>query len=484
LSAIVVRYHPGPSLAPTACVNNSDKIRANDSRLAHERWRTWLPLGAVVAAVFALVALPLLRAVQVRPLNEEMRLLTEPSRALLTRIHVALALEQSLVRNFIEGGDSVSIVRYRKVVEDERRAYAEIAPLIRQLGPTVRRDFDQLLELEKAWHREVDKLLSQPASQRSTRDPERARLYEDILLTAAALDEGLNAEAATRRAAIEATNRAQVWITFAVGGIALATAFLIAWIGRRLRLFAVSEEDARRRLEEAAESRARLIRGITHDLRNPLQSITGSADLLAEEVSGTLTASQREVVQRIQRSARHLVSMVSDLLQLAMAEGGTLTVRPAPTRIADLLRHLIKSFAADAASKEMELTLDLESEEIEIVTDAQRVTQVLQNLVSNALKYTPRGGRITVAAGLRKPAGAADSSPFLAIDVADTGHGIPDDQIATIFDEFTRMESHKGLPGSGLGLAIASRVAGLLGGKLTVSSSPSGSVFTLWLPQG
>ena len=80
-------------------------MRTSDSRLAHDRWRTWLPLGAVVLAVFALVALPLLRVVQVRPFNEEIRTLTEPSRTLLTRIHVALALEQSLLRDFIERSD-------------------------------------------------------------------------------------------------------------------------------------------------------------------------------------------------------------------------------------------------------------------------------------------------------------------------------------------------------------------------------------------
>ena len=462
-------------------VNASETIRTNDSRLAHDPWRTWLPLGAVILAVFALVALPVLRALQVRPLNEEIRTIIEPSRNLLTRIHVALALEQSLLRDYVEGGDSLAAARYRKAVADERMAYEELRPLVLQLGPAVRRDFDQLRELEAAWHREIDKILARPGPQRFARDPMHARIYEDLLLTAAQLDEGLNAAAANRRAAIEATSSAQVWITFAVGAIALLTAVLIAWIGRRLRSFAMSEESGRRRLEEAIESRTRLMRGITHDLRNPLQTITGSAEMLAEEMPGRLNAAQLEMIQRIRASARHVLSMVSDLLQLSMAEGGTLSVNPVPTPIPELLRSLIGAYAQDARTLRLDLALEVESEDLAVVTDPQRVTQILQNLVSNALKYTPAGGRVTISAAMRALPDASDGSKLLAIDVADTGPGIPDDQIDNIFDEFARLERHRGLPGSGLGLAIARKVAVLLGGNLTVASSPAGSTFTLWL---
>jgi signal transduction histidine kinase len=463
-------------------VNASDTIRANDSRLAHDRWRTWLPLGAVIAAVFALVALPVLRAVQVRPMYDEMRTVLDPSRNLLTRIHVALALEQSLLRDFIEGGDSLAAARYRRAVADERMAYEELAPLIQRLGPELRRDFEQLRELERAWHGEIDKLLEQPGSQRIDRDPMHAKTYEEILLTAASLDEGLNQAASSRRAAIEATTSAQVWITFSVGIIALFTVILVAWIGRRLRSFAMGEESARRRLEEAIESRARLMRGITHDLRNPLQTITGSSEILAEEIPGKLNANQLEMVQRIRTSARHLLSMISDLLQLSMAEGGTLSVRPVPTPVPGLLRPLVQAYEADAKASRLELTLHVESEELSIVTDPQRVTQILQNLLSNALKYTPAGGAVSVTAAMRVPPGAADLSPLLAIEVADTGPGIPEDRQENIFEEFARLETHQGVPGSGLGLAIARRVAVLLGGNITVTSSPAGSTFTLWLP--
>jgi signal transduction histidine kinase len=458
-------------------------MRTNDSRLAHDRWRTWLPLGAVVLAVFALVALPVLREVQVRPYNEEIRTITEPSRTLLTRIHVALALEQSLLRDFIERSDSVAVIRYRKAVGDEREAYSDLAPLVLRLGPKIKSDFDQLRELERAWHAEIEKLLSRQGPQRLARDPMHAKLYEEVLLTAARLDEGLNEAAASRRAAVEATNRAQVWITFTVGAIALLTALLIAWLGRRLRSFAVREESGRHHLQQAIESRQRLIRGVTHDLKNPLQTISGTAEILADGIPGQLNPAQQTMVRRIGGSARHLVSMVSDLLEMSMAEGGSLSIRPVPTSLRELLTQTVDGYSQMALTRGLSLTLDVCADSPEIVTDPQRVAQVMQNLISNALKYTPAGGRVMVSVVMRVSQHAAAPTEMVAIEVSDTGEGIPSDKLEHIFDEFTRLDSHRDLPGSGLGLAVARRIAVLLGGNLTVESSPEGSTFTLWLPR-
>ncbi|MGH9423150.1 MAG: hypothetical protein ACRD3J_24450, partial [Thermoanaerobaculia bacterium] len=242
-----------------------------DARIAHERWRAWVPLAAVIVALFALVMLPLLRTMQVRPLYDEMRTVTEPSRNLLSRVHVSLAMEQSLLRDYVEGGDSVAVDRYRKAVEDERAAYAGLAPLMDRLGPEVQSDFKQVRELERVWHSEIEVTLAQPGGSTRTRDPMHARTYEELLLSAARLDESVNAAAENRRSAIEATNHAQVWITFAIGIVALFAAVIVAWLGRRLRSFAVREAAGRRNLEEAIEARERLMRGITHDLKNPLQ---------------------------------------------------------------------------------------------------------------------------------------------------------------------------------------------------------------------
>jgi signal transduction histidine kinase len=420
---------------------------------------------------------------QLRPVYHDMRTVTEPGRSLLTRIHVALAMEQSLLRDYLENPDSITVVRYRKAVEEEHRAYAELEPLISQLGPAVRTEFEQLRELERGWHGEIAKFLERARTQRLSRDPLHAKLYEDVLLSAARLDEALNAAAARRWTAIEATNRAQEWITFVVGFIALAAAVLVAWLGRRLRTYAVTEEAARHELEEAIESRERLMRGITHDLRNPLQTISGHAEILEEGIRGPLTPLQGESVAGIRSSARHLLSMIGDLLELARAEGGRLEIRPGETLIGPIVVETVREYSSRAAKTGLHLTTTVASDLPAVITDGDRVKQVLENLVSNAIKYTPSGGTVRVCAETRRPQGARPRSVWIAIDVSDTGEGIPRDRLETIFDEFTRLESHIGKPGAGLGLAIARRVARLLGGDVTVSSSSSGSTFTLWLPQ-
>jgi signal transduction histidine kinase len=111
------------------------------------------------------------------------------------------------------------------------------------------------------------------------------------------------------------------------------------------------------------------------------------------------------------------------------------------------------------------------------------VQQILGNLLSNAIKYTPAGGQIKVRAELKLRNGAVGAERWAAIEVVDTGPGIPNDQIERVFDEFSRLKIHEDKPGAGLGLAIARRVSRLLGGDLTAASADGrGSVFTLWLP--
>jgi len=435
-----------------------------------------------MAALFALVMLPVLRTMQVRPLYDDMRTLTEPSRNFLIRVHVSLALEQSLLRDFLERNDSVAASRYRKAVEDERAAYAGLTPLVARLGPNAQSEFGQVRELERAWHAEIEKVLAAPALTRRARDPMHARIYEDLLLSTARLDETLDAASQSRRASIEAANRGQVWITFAVGAIALTAAVIVAWLSRRVRSFAVREEAARRELEEAIIARERLTRGITHDLKNPLQVILGGAELLAEEIAGPLNSAQSRTVKRIIASSNHLLSMVTDLLELSMATGGTLTIRPAIVSLAAIILETVSQY--DVHARKSGLTLEVSIDDpLEVVTDPQRVTQILQNLISNAVKYTPSGGRILVTGRTPPAESVNDPRSLVAIEVSDTGDGIPSDQLESIFNEFSRLEGHRKIPGAGLGLAVARRISVLLGGNITVTSSASGSTFTLWLPR-
>jgi len=173
---------------------------------------------------------------------------------------------------------------------------------------------------------------------------------------------------------------------------------------------------------------------------------------------------------------------VRDLLDTSMAESGTLTVRPSQCSVRELVTEVAGECSAAAARRQIELTCDPGEDPFNVVTDPSRVRQILQNLVSNAVKYTNPGGKIRLSAARRNVDHESVSRDMIVVDVADTGPGIPPDQLEKVFEEFWRLESHRNIPGSGLGLSVARRIATLLDGTLTVESSPRGSTFKLWIP--
>lgn len=226
----------------------------------------------------------------------------------------------------------------------------------------------------------------------------------------------------------------------------------------------------------------RLVRSIAHDVRTPLNAITGFSELLESEGQGPLNAKQRDYVSSIQAAASRANSIIESLLHLMEMEHGDLDVNPEPTPISALLRQLAReqNAAIERAGQKLELNLAPVGE---IVTDPELVQRVVSNLLSNAIKYNQAAGTVWVE--LERVEGSL--SPLrcesVAIHVADTGPGIPPEQHEQIFKEFVRLPSTAAEGGSGLGLAIARRIAHLLGGALLLQSWPdAGSQFTLWLP--
>lgn len=446
-------------------------------------WRTWTPLVALLLALVGLVLLPILRARLVEPLHEDLRSGIEPARSVVTRIHLALAMEGTLAREFMERRDTMLIAGYRTALDDELAAYKDLTPYIDRLGPNVRTEFNALKVLQASWHSAIQQSMSTPFTRRLGGDPFHPAEYERLLVGAARLDEELSSAAERRWAEADATNRAQRWVTVVVGIIALSAALIVAWLGRGLRLFAAAAERDRADLEDAIEARARLVRGITHDLKNPLNAIVGYTELLEQGIKGPLSAEQMQSVNRIRRSAESLLSLIRDILDMSRAESGQLTVVPQTTRILPIVEDVAEEHAASAAASGHRLVVKPSSDLPAISTDPRRVRQVLGNLLSNAIKYTPAGGEISLLASLKSRDGAIHDQQWIAIQVVDTGPGIPEDHVANIFEEFSRLDIHRDKPGAGLGLAIALRIARLLGGDLTVNRGKvRGSVFTLWLP--
>jgi len=250
---------------------------------------------------------------------------------------------------------------------------------------------------------------------------------------------------------------------------------------RRIHLLEDSER-RREELEEVTESRGRLIRGFAHDLKNPLGAADGYVALLEDDVLGPISAKQKETLTRVRRLIGSSLEIISHLVELHRAEAGQIPIEWAPVVLRDAVREITEAYRGQATSKGLVVAASVDEDLPVIESDASRVRQVLGNLLSNAVKYT-ESGEVLVSASLRNGDGdRVAAGLWVAIDVTDTGPGIPADKQHLLFREFTRLDP-EATHGAGLGLAISQRIASALGGCITMESEAGrGSTFTLWLP--
>lgn len=241
-----------------------------------------------------------------------------------------------------------------------------------------------------------------------------------------------------------------------------------------------TSERGREALRRALESRARLVRGFSHDVKNPLGAAEGQLALLEDGIPIELPPELRDGVSRARRSIRTALSLIDSLIELARAEAGQVRLEYTTVEMGGVVRELVEEYRAAAEARGLYLELDVPDDLPHVTTDVDRVRQVLGNLLSNAIRYTDSGG-VDVRVWIRN-GGVSTTDRCFCVDVRDTGRGVPEDARESIFTEFTRLARDDN-GGSGLGLAIGRRVARLLGGDITLVSEPGkGSTFTLCLP--
>lgn len=255
---------------------------------------------------------------------------------------------------------------------------------------------------------------------------------------------------------------------------------LAALAYEKVRLLDEARE-GRLELERLMKSRQRLMRGFSHDVKNPLGAADGYAELLSAGVYGELTPKQRESIQSIRRSIHRALDLIHDLNELARAETGNVALRRQVVDLGDLVRTSGDEYRGAANASGLSLTVDVAEELPTVETDGARVRQIVGNLLSNAIKYTKAGSVVLrVRAYPAETVGGARG--WVHFDVIDTGLGIPADKRDIIFEEFSRLGAND-RAGAGLGLAISKRLAEALGGQITVESEVGcGSTFTLRLP--
>jgi signal transduction histidine kinase/ActR/RegA family two-component response regulator len=231
--------------------------------------------------------------------------------------------------------------------------------------------------------------------------------------------------------------------------------------------------------EAASRAKSEFLAAMSHELRTPLNGIIGYAQILARDAG--LNAMQQRSVAAIERSADHLLELISDVLDLAKIEASHLDLHPQPVELEKFLDALIELARMNAVQSGLRFSYEMRSElPATVIVDERRLRQVLHNLLGNAVRYTEIGG-VTFGVSA-SPVG--DGHCVLQFSVEDTGIGIARDQIEKIFDRFLQLkESVRRGEGSGLGLTIARRLARAMGGEISVRSEPGrGSCFTVELP--
>ena len=233
-------------------------------------------------------------------------------------------------------------------------------------------------------------------------------------------------------------------------------------------------------LEQASVAKSQFLANVSHDVRTPLNAILGYTSLLLRGVAGPMATPQRDSLGRVDANARHLLTLITDILDISRIEAGKMPVRLTPIRLKELVDEIMSEVEPLIATSNLTVTATVPHGLPVIRSDRQKVKQILLNLLTNALKFTPRGS-VTVSCA-HQSAGRT-----ISLAVADTGIGIAPADQERIFEAFSQADSASAREGggTGLGLAICQRLASVLGGQITLQSKVrEGSTFTLVIPVG
>ena len=290
----------------------------------------------------------------------------------------------------------------------------------------------------------------------------------------------------------------ELGVSLFVIGTMVVFAVAVLWSAKVMRRSEIIREEARERAERASRiareaqaaaekanrSKSEFLAVMSHELRTPLNAIRGYAEILDMNIAGPLTESQRDHLRKIQRSEAHLLGLIDDLLNYTQIETGRLSYAMRDIRLGSIVDQALVLTQPRAKAKNVSVESAIaEDSEIMVVGDHDKLVQIVVNLVSNAIKFSRPGSAVAIACA----ACNGDSIRNVALEVRDTGRGIPPDQLDHIFEPFFQVD--KGLTrnndGVGLGLAISLTLARAMSCEISAVSAPGeGSVFTLTIPSG
>jgi signal transduction histidine kinase len=473
-------------------MRGSDPRYGGDAAIAERSRWWWAPLVLIAVALVLLFVAPFVTSERLTGVRRHAAEFTSPALVRVNDLQASLALETAARSEQARGGGEAIAAGSAAVAARATTAMDEhlLDSLVSRISPEAVARAEEARAAIIAWQAEEDRLARQisaadgrvDSATMATRN-RRWEAVEAALASTQRLEDVLNAGTVSERATIARLERLNVMVPAALVPLALLALLAVAWTARRTILLSHEARRGRLAAEAAMASKSALMRGVTHDLKNPIGAARGYADLLAEGALGPVPESQIQVVGRLRNLLTVTLDTVNDLVELSRVDSGELRIDQHETNVVAIAREVCDDYRAMAAAAGLHLTLDdsAAGDGAGVVrTDPVRVRQVMGNLLSNAVKYTPSGGNVVIRASqvVVDPLGQA-----VALEVIDDGPGIAPSFREKVFGEFFRVPNDNGADGAGVGLAIARRVARLLGGDLRLRDTPGGgATFTLLLP--
>lgn len=455
----------------------------------------WLPLVLIAVALILLFAAPFFTSARLQALREHAADVLSPALVRANILEAALATEFAARSELAEGGRhsmaaaTAAAGARASIVRDER----SLDSLVRGVSPEAIARFAEARASIAAWRQEEDRFAARARTGRAAihgveATETRGRRWDAVALALANMQrlvDELTIRTKVELVEINRLERISVLVPIGLVPLALLALGAVAWTARRTLLLSKAAATGQRNTERAMAAKSALMRGVTHDLKNPLGAARGYADLLGDEALGPLPEPRAGMVSRLRSLLSATLDTVNDLMELSRADAGELKIDRRETDVALIAREAVDDYRASADDAGLQLLFEAEQSGPNsvtlVMTDPVRVREVLGNLLSNAVKYTPRGGvvQLSVAAAQDPELGQV-----VALDVSDTGPGIPEPLRERVFEEFFRVPTTvDAAQGTGVGLAIARRVARLLGGDLRVRDAiGGGATFSLLIP--
>ena len=441
----------------------------------------WIPLVVVVFVLGILAIAPIVVSLRVRRLRSVITDVVDPSRLRARDLAASLATEMAAVSVRPVAPDTMGASRYQKALAAEHADALALDSLVRDLGADGVELFALYREAAARWHSDVAALA------RQERILPTVSVEADGLATVRAID-ALSALfdefANARRAEARRIERLDVFLPAGLFPLALLACVLVVRGGRRTVEISRRAERDRRALAIAMEQKSSFMRGITHDLQNPLGAALGHLSLMLDGL--IKPEDSRRALLRISRLVRTATDTLATLLSVARSETGELPLHALSIDLCALVRDAVDDHRLVAEAKQQHAFLTGPTE-CRAIADAGRVRHIVDNLLSNSSKYTPEGGRIRVDVGQRQ----RDNRVWTTVTVVDSGPGIPSEWRERVFEEFERVPATRDVArGSGIGLAVSRRVARMMGGDLILDAGSAGAedyeglcgaTFTLWL---